>query len=98
MEHLESTIVHDIQYQMFCKKVKGGNAYITYNNPEPKVIEVEHTYVPKESRQQGIATNLAKYVLDYAETENFEIIPTCPFFRSYLEHHKEYEELIHEPG
>ncbi len=96
MKYLKSTIMHDLQHQMFSKRVKGGMAYVKYNKPEEDLIEIRHTFVPKEARHKGVASNLVNYTLDFAQSEGIEVIPTCPFVKDYIDHHDEYKKLVHD--
>jgi predicted GNAT family acetyltransferase len=47
-------------------------------------------------RGRGIAQLLAHAGLEYAKTHRLEVVPVCPFVKSYLEKHPEYQELVAE--
>lgn len=51
-----------------------------------------HTEVPKELGGRGIAGYLAKYLLDYAAENNLRVKPICPFIKSYIDKHPEYQD------
>jgi predicted GNAT family acetyltransferase len=53
-----------------------------------------HTEVPKALEGRGIASLMAKAVLDEAQAENLTIVPLCPFVRGYIERHPEYKPLV----
>ena len=53
-----------------------------------------HTEVPKALEGRGIASLMAKVVLDDAQAENLTIVPLCPFVRSYIERHPQYKPLV----
>ena len=57
-------------------------------------LNLLHTEVPKEYQGQGIGSDLAKAVLEYARGENLEVIPTCPFIATYIQRHPEYLEIV----
>jgi uncharacterized protein len=56
-------------------------------------IDLVHTEVPSELEGRGFGSALAKYALDYARANNLTIIPTCPFVRTYMARHHEYDDL-----
>ena len=57
-------------------------------------LNLLHTEVPKEYQGQGIGSDLAKAVLEYARGENLEVIPTYPFIATYIQRHPEYLEIV----
>ena len=77
------------QEDRICVKAK-----VTYVMLSPTSIIFTHTLVPVSLKGQGIASYLAKYVLDYARENNLNVIPQCPFIRSYIERHPEYDDLV----
>jgi uncharacterized protein len=69
-------------------------AKITYVMMGPSQIIFTHTIVPFSMKGQGIASQMAKYALDYAREQNLKVVPQCPFVRAYIERHKEYQDLV----
>ncbi len=61
---------------------KGGTIYLT------------HTEVPEELEGQGIGSRLVKHVLDKARADGEKVAPWCPFVRTYIDRHPEYEDLV----
>lgn len=59
-----------------------------------KNITMHHTEVPPAFEGQGIGSKLAKFALEYARANDFKVIPTCPFVKSYIERHPEYKPLV----
>ena len=53
-----------------------------------------HTEVPQALEGRGIASLMAKVVLDEAQAENLTIVPLCPFVRGYIERHPQYKPLV----
>lgn len=87
-------IRHDQSHQMFVSKVRGGAARLSYSQPKDHVLEFLETYVPKPSREKGIATTMVEHAFGYARRRHCEVIPTCSFVRHFLETNNEYEDLI----
>lgn len=56
-----------------------------------KGIEYKHTEVPKELGGRGIAGYLVKYILDDAAAKGLRVKPTCPYVKSYIDKHPEYQ-------
>ena len=54
-------------------------------------IEYKHTLVPESLSGQGIAGYLVKTILDNAAARNLRVKPTCPYVKSYIDKHPEYQ-------
>ena len=50
--------------------------------------------VPRALEGRGIASKMAKFVLDEAQAQQLSIVPLCPFVRGYIEKHPEYQPLV----
>lgn len=57
-------------------------------------VEFTHTVVPGSARGGGVGKRLAQEALDWARAEGLEVVATCPFMRSYIERHAEYQDLL----
>jgi len=90
----ELIIKHDINHQRFFVEVGGGEAYLQYDQPAQKVLDYVKTYVPEKSRNNGIATRLVKYALDFADAKDYTIIATCSFVRSFIEKNPGYKKVL----
>jgi predicted GNAT family acetyltransferase len=86
-------IRHEPAARRFAADVGGKAAYITYRELDPKLLELNHTYVPPERRGGGIASQLTARALEYARERGFRVVPSCPFVAAYIERHPEYREL-----
>ena len=60
----------------------------------PGKIMFTHTEVPPEHEGQGIGTALIEAALASARERGLEVIPTCPFFASYMKRHAEVQDLL----
>lgn len=87
-------VQHNEQARQFEVTVDGRLAKITYVMLGPTQIIFTHTVVPFSLKGQGIASYLARHVLDYARENGLAVIPQCPFVRSYIERHPEYQDLV----
>ena len=50
--------------------------------------------MPKELGGRGLGSQLVKFALDYAKSENKKIIASCSFVASYVDKHPEYQDLV----
>ena len=57
-------------------------------------IAFTHTKVPPAHEGQGIGTALVRFSLKSARERGLQVIPTCPFFASYLKKHAEEQDLL----
>ncbi len=88
-------ILHDIQKQKFYVVVDGLESHLEYVKME-NVLNLIHTYVPDALRGKGIAGEVVKAALTYAEENELKIIPSCSYVAAYIQRHKEYENLVAE--
>jgi len=88
-------ILHDIQKQKFYVVVDGLESHLEYVKME-NVLNLIHTYVPDALRGKGIAGEVVKAALTYAEENELKIIPSCSYVSAYIQRHKEYEDLVAE--
>ena len=74
--------------------IEGKQAVVTYNLSGQNLMITE-TLVPQALEGQGLASRLAKHVLEDAKARDLLILPVCPFFSSYLQKHPEHAEAVH---
>lgn len=85
---------HDPEAEEFSVSLAGGKAFIRYEKPDERTVDLLHTVVPPQEQSQGIGSQLVEQVFDYAREHNQRIIPSCPFVRSWLEDHPQYQDLV----
>ena len=74
--------------------VDGSRAFTTYSRATLRLIIVDHTDVPDSLRGTGLGQRLAKHVVEEARTGSWKIIPLCPFFKSQVDRHPEWRDVI----
>lgn len=74
--------------------VDGQVAVVTYNLSEPNLMITE-TLVPEALEGRGLASRLARHVIEDAKTRGLLILPVCPFFAGYFQKHPELAEVVH---
>jgi len=85
-------VVNNEKDRQFEISVDGQTAILKYV-PQGNRLNLVHTEVPPALGGRGIAGQLAKAALEYAQSEGLQVIPSCPFVRGYLERHSEYAHL-----
>lgn len=91
---MDLNIIHDEEDLRFYAEIKGDEAELTYTYPESGVMDFDHTFVPEESRGKGIADKLVQTGLDYARSQSYQVIPSCPVVGAYIQRHPDYKELV----
>ncbi|HET7924159.1 MAG TPA: GNAT family N-acetyltransferase [Rhodanobacteraceae bacterium] len=86
-------IRHEPEARRFVADVGDETAYITYRELDGQILELDHTYVPREFRGGGVASQLTVHALEYARERGCRVLPSCPFVAAYIERHPEYREL-----
>jgi uncharacterized protein len=92
-EPMTLAIRHEPDARRFVADVGGKTAYITYRQIDEQLLELDHTYVPKETRGGGVASELTVHALEYARARGYRVVPSCPFVAAYIQRHPEYREL-----
>ena len=59
---------------------------------------LNHTVIEPAYEGQGLGSKLASGVLDDARARGLDVLPYCPFIRSYIARHRDtYLDLVPEP-
>ena len=53
-----------------------------------------HTEVDDAYAGKGVGAAIVRYALDDMRARGVAVVPLCPFFRSYIERHPEFEGLV----
>jgi len=83
----------DLSQNKFFTIVEGYEAYIEFLL-EGNILDLQHTFTPRELRGKGIAGKVAEFAFEYAKKNNLKVIPTCPFIPAFLEKNEKYKELL----
>lgn len=79
--------------ERFIVRSDGNTAFLKYQLRGDTIMFI-HTEVPSELEGQGIGSALAKTGLEYARVHHLKVVPLCPFVRSYIKRHTEYQDLV----
>ena len=90
---MNRTIRHEPDARRFATDIDGKTAYITYRDLGNGVLDLDHTFVPREHRGGGLASHLTAHALSYAREHGYRIVPSCPFVAAYLQRHPEFRDI-----
>ncbi|GAA4425088.1 GNAT family N-acetyltransferase [Pontibacter saemangeumensis] len=91
---MDIEIIHDEEDLRFYAVIAGDEAELTYTYPESGVMDFDHTFVPEDARGNGHADKLVKTGLEYARSQNYLIVPSCPVVGAFIKRHPHYEDLV----
>ena len=86
-------VIHNAAAKRFEATVDGKVAFSKYLLVGEKFI-VEHTEVPVELENKGLASRIVRTALDYARAQNLRVMPLCPFTAAFIHRHPEYQDLV----
>jgi predicted GNAT family acetyltransferase len=90
-------VVHNATARRFEITLDSKTAYSKYLLAGGKII-IDHTEVPEELEGRGLASRIVSAALDYARAQNLKVLPICPFAKSYIGRHLEYQDLLASHG
>lgn len=74
--------------------VDGITATVTYNLTGPHLMITE-TLVPTALEGRGIASRMARHVIEDARKQALVILPVCTFFAGYFQKHPDQADVVH---
>ena len=86
---MEKRIINNSAHNRFELDLGDGLAFVVYKIQDNEITFL-HTEVPPEHGGKGIAALLAKYVLQYAKTQNLKPIILCPYIKVFVKRHPEF--------
>ena len=88
------TIVDDPAASRYELYVSGELAAFTNYRLAPNRIVFTHTETLDGFAGHGLATRLARGVLDAARARGLRVVAQCPFVAQYVDEHPEYQDLV----
>ena len=90
---MTSAIRHNHEQQRFEKPVDDLLCVIDDELHELN-LSLTHVLVPKPLEGRGIAGELTRAAFDWARTENYRVIPVCPYVQAWLRRRPDYQDLV----
>ncbi|MGA2655422.1 MAG: GNAT family N-acetyltransferase [Gammaproteobacteria bacterium] len=81
------TVLHDATAHKFYISFPEGEAALSYAMVDDNTLDFYSTFVPPELRGRKIAQMLVEAGFAYAKEHHFQVIPSCPYVKVYLERH-----------
>lgn len=71
----------------------GSEAEMTYVRRDPDTIVADHTGVPPQYRNHGLALKLVEAAMTAARRDGFRIVPVCSYVVAQFRRHPEWADL-----
>ena len=85
-------IQHDAANSRFFTVVDGLQCEVDYQLAGTR-MSVNHTRVPVQLEGRGIAAAMVKQMLEWAKSQDLQVVPVCSYVSAYLQRHPEYQSL-----
>jgi predicted GNAT family acetyltransferase len=86
-------IRHNVAASRFEAAVDGLLCFADYARVD-NVMRIHHTEVPRALEGRGIAGQIVRAALAYAEANGLEVEPRCAYVRAYMRRHPEAQRLL----
>ena len=93
---METEVTDNPERQRYEIRADGELAGFTAYRDRPSGIALTHTEVGDAYEGQGVGSKLVSATLDDLRSRGLEVLPVCPFVKSYIERHPEYLDLVPE--
>ncbi|MCW8804711.1 MAG: N-acetyltransferase [Ignavibacteriaceae bacterium] len=90
---MEEKVIHEKDNERFVIYVEGNEVYVEYTM-EGDIINLYHTFTDLALRGKGLAAQVVRAALEYANENNLKVIPTCSYVQSFVSKNDEYKKLI----
>ncbi|HEX2254034.1 MAG TPA: GNAT family N-acetyltransferase [Thermoanaerobaculia bacterium] len=91
-------IHHDQAGRRFwAETADGSEAHLAYEQPDDETLDLVSTFVPKEARGEGLASDIVQYAFDHARHHDLQVVATCPYVQDWLEKHPDYQAVAVRP-
>lgn len=87
-------IEHDKKNQRFFVKKNDEESELKYKTLDDQTLDYYSTFVPESLRHQGIAAQITEAALQYAKDNNYQVVASCPYVKSYIVDHPQYQNLL----
>jgi len=88
-----STIEHNVTGKCFELRLEGYRCVLDYTL-NSNTMTITHTGVPSELGGRGLAAEITKFALDYAQSQGWRVIPQRSYVAAYIKKHPFYAPLM----
>jgi uncharacterized protein len=95
IEPSENIVVRDIPGELRYELVRDGDVVgeIRYRRT-PSALVLVHTEVLPSLENKGLGARLVAAALDDIRERGLNVVPICPFVRSFIRRHPDYRDLV----
>lgn len=68
-------------------------AELTYTNTSTNTVNIDHTFVDKSLRGQGVAGKLMTALTEELKRNNIKATATCSYAKDWFEKHTEFDDI-----
>ena len=90
---MDVQIINNHDRQRFEAKVSGSLVHLDYVLGDG-ALRLVHTEVPAALEGRGLGSKIVRFALDFAKVQGLQVIPQCPFVKSFIDRHPDYEDLL----
>jgi len=94
MSDRQASVRHDAAQQRYELLVDGQSLGAAEYSEQGERMVFTHTEVDPSLSGQGLGSVLAKAALADARRRDKRVVPQCEFIASYIERHKEWQDLV----
>lgn len=91
---MEYKIAHNIEEHQIEALIDSRKIGLIDYNQNNNTIYITHTEVDPTYEGQGIAGQMTKVILKYADDNSLKVVPICPYTKIYIDRHPEYQHLL----
>lgn len=96
MGAVQVAITDDADSHRYVIRVDDRRAGLLQYRLRPELIELVHTEIYEEFEGRGLGSQLISFALNDARERGLAVLPVCPFVNDYIQHHRQYAELVPE--
>ena len=87
-------VVHNPAESRYEIHVDGKVAGFTQYRETPDALDFVHTEIDDAYEGHGLGSQLARGALDAVRANGQKVIATCPFIKSWIADHEDYQDLL----
>jgi predicted GNAT family acetyltransferase len=89
-----STVTENRNRHRFELKTDDKLSIVNYEQVDDETLALTHTEVDPSLEGQGVGSHLVLGVLEFAERNNFKVVPLCPFVSVYIKRHPDWNRVV----
>lgn len=86
-------VTNNPEQKRFEATVDGHLAVVEYILAADRIV-FSHTEVAPALTGKGVAGQVARVALEYAQSHKLKVLPICPYMAGFIRRHPEYKELL----